>query len=127
MIAACILVFLPIATTAANSLDRALLDAVSGFDESRIPTGILYDKVLGMSHIEEFDGDTSRGGCTLADVKRHALQVVLTPENSGANQLACDIARNLFSLDGFDSVRKPDFAAGCARVINAVLCETAEA
>jgi len=46
------------------------------------------------------------------------IRAICTPKNCGASPLACEIAVQLFELDGFVRIRSQEFAASCARRID---------
>jgi len=57
-------------TEAAQSIDNALDDALQSLDRSKIPTGILYDRVLPLSQIEAHDGSAASKPITLSGWKQ---------------------------------------------------------
>jgi len=54
----------------------------------------------------------------LFDSKQEDIRRTCSPKNCGASPLACEIAAQLFALDGFAPIRSQEFAASCARVID---------
>lgn len=55
---------------AENTMDRALIEAVSGFDREQIDTGLLYDRVLPMSNIGTRTGARGSEPTSLANWKQ---------------------------------------------------------
>ncbi|MDH3215426.1 MAG: T9SS type A sorting domain-containing protein [Candidatus Krumholzibacteria bacterium] len=57
-------------SSASNKIEEALTDGLSAVDRSKLPTGILYDRVLPISRIEAHDGGEASRSVTLAQWKQ---------------------------------------------------------